>query len=88
MKNKLLTGGTLVVSAVFFIVWWLLFAGNENSRMWYAFLVNFLFFTSVSGGLVVWPAIIVSTYGNWMGRRGKILLDRTCFFPCLQLLRL
>ncbi len=67
MKNKLLIGGTLVVSAVFFIVWWLLFAGNDNTRMWYAFLVNFLFFTSVSGGLVVWPAIIVSTYGNWMG---------------------
>lgn len=54
-----------------FIIWAFLFSGNEDPRLWHAFLINFLFFTSAAAGLVVWPAIVIAAYGNWMGNVEK-----------------
>lgn len=45
---------------------WLVYAlWLDPTRAWRGFLVNFLFFISVSAGMVVWPAIILQTNGKW-----------------------
>ena len=67
MKNKTFIAISLILSALFFLLWRLLFSGENDERLWHSFLINFLFFTSLSGGLAVWPAIVVATYGRWMG---------------------
>lgn len=67
MKIRNYAWVALIVSALIFVVWQFLFFDDDNARLWYAFLFNFLFFTSAAGGLAVWPAIVVSTYGKWMG---------------------
>ena len=63
---------SITASLALFVVWSLLFSGDLEARMWYAFLVNFLFFTSLAGGLAVWPAIVVSAYGKWMGSAERL----------------
>ncbi|SNB46688.1 hypothetical protein [Geobacter sp. DSM 9736] len=45
---------------------WLKFAvGDDSPRAWRALLVNFIFFTSLAGGLAVWPAIVRACNGSW-----------------------
>lgn len=67
MKNKVTTFVLILVSALLFVLWQFLFTGENDERMWHSFLINFLFFTSLAGGLAVWPAIVISAYGKWMG---------------------
>ncbi len=67
MKNRVFITVTLLLSLALFLIGWFMFSGNDDVRLWHAFLINFLFFTSAAGGLVVWPAIVISSYGKWMG---------------------
>ncbi|HJV34184.1 hypothetical protein [Geomonas sp.] len=39
--------------------------GPEQPKAWRALLSNFLFFSSLAGGLVVWPAVVRSCNGRW-----------------------
>jgi len=48
---------------------WLLFInGADGGRAWRSLLINFLFFSSLAGGLVVWPAIVGTCNGHWHAR--------------------
>jgi len=63
--------------AVRWLLFWLLLAaaglagwlsqveGAEQGRAWRSLLINFLFFSSLSGGLVVWPALVLACNGRW-----------------------
>lgn len=53
----------LVIGAI--LLWFLFVGGEQHARAWRALLVNFLFFTSLAGGLAVWPAIVRSCNGAW-----------------------
>lgn len=53
-----LVGGLAVWTAS---LWW----GGDPARAWRAVLISFLFFTPLSAGLVVWPAIIRLSRGTW-----------------------
>ena len=45
---------------------WLFFLnGADAGRAWRSLLINFLFFSSLSGGLVVWLAVVGSCDGRW-----------------------
>lgn len=46
-------------------LWVLAAGGADPQRAWWALLVNFLFFTSLSGGLAVWPAVVRQCNGRW-----------------------
>lgn len=37
----------------------------DQSRAWRALLINFIFFTPLAGGLVLWPAIVRLGRGEW-----------------------
>ena len=45
--------------------WVFLMNGPEYGRAWRSLLINFLFFSSLSGGLVVWPALVRTCNGRW-----------------------
>jgi len=47
------------------LVWVGLLGGGDPARAWRSLLINFLFFTSLSGGLVVWPAVVQTCQGSW-----------------------
>jgi len=48
---------------------WFYFIGTDQARRaWWAFLVNFLFFTPLAAGLVTWGAVVRACHGTWMGQ--------------------
>lgn len=55
----------LVLAVAGCAVWLYLLNGADEARVWRALLVNFLFFTPLSAGLVAWPAIIATCQGKW-----------------------
>lgn len=61
----------LAVSAALLVLglgtWLLALTSGEAARAWQAFLVNFIFFTPLAAGLVVWTAIVLASRGTWMG---------------------
>ena len=71
-KTGIITGVTAAIAAIMIIFWALQLGGDQAPRVWRAFLINYLFFTSLAAGLVVWPAIIVTAGGDWMGPLEKV----------------
>ena len=47
------------------LAWIFLLQGGDPGRAWRSLLINFLFFSSLSGGLVVWPAVVRTCNGRW-----------------------
>ena len=47
------------------LVWLFLLQGGDPGRAWRSLLINFLFFSSLSGGLAVWPAVVRTCNGRW-----------------------
>jgi hypothetical protein len=43
---------------------WFVFYGDP-SRAWRVLLVNFIFFTPLATGLIVWPAVVIASQGVW-----------------------
>jgi hypothetical protein len=69
-----IAGGVLFVSCA---SGWLYFAlSGDAARAWRALLINFLFFTPLASGMIVWPAIVVVSQGRWAKP-----LERTAFAP-------
>jgi MFS family permease len=64
------------------VVGWLVAAmGGDADRAWRALLVNFLFFTPLAGGLVVWSAITTVTGGRWADPLQRWALAGAAFAP-------
>jgi hypothetical protein len=38
---------------------------GDAARAWRALLVNFIFFTPLAAGMVVWPAVAIISHGQW-----------------------
>jgi hypothetical protein len=47
------------------LAWIFVLQAGDPGRAWRSLLINFLFFSSLSGGLVVWPAVVRSCNGRW-----------------------
>ena len=71
-NTGIITGITTVIAIIMIIFWAVQLGGDQAPRLWRGFLINYLFFTSLAGGLVVWPAIIVTAGGDWMGSLEKV----------------
>ncbi|WP_085814363.1 hypothetical protein [Geoanaerobacter pelophilus] len=54
-----------VVAVAGIALWAFLLRGDDPARAWRSLLVNFLFFSSLSAGLVVWPALVRTCNGKW-----------------------
>ncbi|MBU5611914.1 hypothetical protein [Geomonas azotofigens] len=55
----------IILAVAGFAVWLVLVNGPEERRAWRSLLMNFLFFTSLAGGIVVWPAMVAACNGRW-----------------------
>lgn len=62
-------------------VWVLAMAGGEAARCWRMLLVNFLFFSSLSAGMVVWAAVTMASRGQWMGHLRRTAVVGIAFAP-------
>lgn len=48
------------------VIGWLYFVFyGDQSRAWRALLINFIFFTPLATGMIVWPAITIVSQGTW-----------------------
>ena len=47
------------------VTWLFLVNGADVGRAWRSLLINFLFFSSLAGGLVVWPPLVRTAKGRW-----------------------
>jgi hypothetical protein len=55
--------GTIFVLCV---TGWLYFVFyGDSDRAWRAMLINFIFFTPLATGMIVWPAIAIASRGTW-----------------------
>lgn len=72
--NKSLLQSVLFVvfSVALIIIWISMIRGNDPARAWRGLLISYLFFTTAAAGLVVWPAIVVVSEGEWMEPLEKI----------------
>ncbi len=60
---------------------------GDRQRAWGILLTDFLFLSCLGGGLVVWPAIVVASRGEWMGTTQNIALPGVFLLPvCLVIL--
>jgi hypothetical protein len=66
-RNRAVTFSLVIAALILLAIWLLIIKNYDQSRIWRALLINYLFFNSVSTGLVVWPAIVVISEGEWMG---------------------
>jgi hypothetical protein len=67
-SNKKLTAAFLFWGAIFAIgiTGWLYFAiYGDQPRCWRALLINFIFWTPLASGMIVWPAITIASQGTW-----------------------
>jgi len=45
--------------------WVVCAAGADADRAWRALLINFIYFTPLAAGMVVWPAVVMASRGRW-----------------------
>lgn len=55
--------------------------GAEADRAWLVLLVNFLYFTPLAAGLVVWPAVVLVCRGAWAAGIERPALSGIGFAP-------
>jgi len=48
---------------------------------WRALLVNFIYFTPLAAGMVVWPAVVMAARGQWAGSVSRVALAGVGFAP-------
>lgn len=72
-------GGAFAVIGIGFFIWFL--TGSEAARAWHMYLVDFLFFTGVALGALIFAATQKITKGVWSG--GMIRFAEACvaFLP-------
>jgi len=51
--------------------WAVMYVTGERHRLWQSLLINFLYFTPLSAGMVVWSAVVNLSHGRWAGPAEK-----------------
>jgi hypothetical protein len=60
---------------------------GDRQRAWGILLVDFLFLSCLGAGLVVWPAVVVASRGQWMGSTQRTALPGVVLLPvCIIIL--
>ncbi|MDA8165258.1 MAG: hypothetical protein M0017_09560 [Desulfobacteraceae bacterium] len=76
-----LAGGAWLLLALAGLAYWLLVitTGPEPERAWGALLVDFIFFTPLAAGMVVWSAILAITKAQWAGSLERFAVSGAAF---------
>jgi hypothetical protein len=62
-------------------VWIACAMGADSDRAWRAMLINFLYFTPLAVGMVVWPAVVMLARGEWARPVERYALAGVAFAP-------
>jgi hypothetical protein len=62
-------------------VWIAYAAAWDPPRAWRALLINFIFFTPLAAGMVVWPALLTAARAEWLGPVRRSALAAVAFAP-------
>jgi len=83
-RSSLILAGIVVLAVLGWIavaIW------GDRQRAWGILLTDFLFLSCLAGGLVVWPAIVVASRGQWMGSTQSTALSGVFLLPvCIVIL--
>jgi hypothetical protein len=61
---------------------WIFYAtGDDPGRAWRAMLVNFIFFTPLTAGMVTWPALLTAARSTWLAPVRRTALAAVAFAP-------
>jgi hypothetical protein len=73
------------VCAVVFIAgvagWCACALGPDSERVWRALLINFIYFTPLAAGMVVWPALLTVARGEWFHGVARYAKAAVLFAP-------
>jgi len=90
-QKKGISSKIFIIAVVFVIIGTAFFLlgvfGNNPQRTWQIFLVNFLFFTGLSQGMVVFASALQLTNAKW-GRPIKRIAELGAYFLPLSLISL
>ncbi len=75
----------VLIPAVFLILavlgWMAVALWGDRERAWGILLTDFLFLSCLAGGLVLWPAIVIASRGEWMGSTQNTALSGIFLLP-------
>jgi hypothetical protein len=74
-----------VLLIVGILSWISVFIWGDTQRAFRLLFVNFLYFSSLGAGLVVWPAAIIASRGTWMKRLNLTAYSAIGFGPLILL---
>jgi hypothetical protein len=83
-SDKRRTGSFLLWCAIFVlgVIGWLYFVFyDDQSRAWRALLINFIFWTPLASGMIVWPAVVISSQGIWARSLHRVAFGALYFAP-------
>ena len=82
--SSLILAGIVVLAA---LGWTAVAIWGDRQRAWGILLTDFLFLSCLAGGLVVWPAVVVASRGQWMGSTQSTALSGVFLLPvCIVIL--
>jgi hypothetical protein len=72
----------LIIVFVLGLAGWLNFVFHgESPRAWHALLINFVFFTPLAAGMIVWPAVVMLSQGIWARTIERYAFAALAFAP-------
>jgi hypothetical protein len=64
------------------VIGWLYFVFyGDQARAWRALLINFIFFTPLATGMIVWPAVVIASHGTWARPLQRTAFSALYFAP-------
>jgi hypothetical protein len=79
--RRLALAGWGAACALGLAAWVACASGPDPARAWRALLINFLFFTPLAAGMVVWPALLTSARAKWLAPVRRSAMVAVAFAP-------
>lgn len=71
----------IIIFVIGIVEWLICVVYGDPSRTWRALLINFIFFTPLAAGMIVWPAIVIASNGTWSKPLDRIAFSSLFFAP-------
>jgi hypothetical protein len=81
LKNKPLILGGALLTAVALVTFLLQLVGGHPQRAWQAYLINFLVWSAIAQGGLLFSALMHLVKARWTGRLSSLAEAFTAFFP-------
>jgi hypothetical protein len=86
IRHRYLPQALASIMLVALLAWIIVGMWLNTRRAWAMLLTDFLFLSSLSAGLIVWPAIVLVSRGKWMGSTQRTALSGIVMLPICVLI--